>query len=97
MVLWKHLRAHLQLDEGDVCGTCVFQGSCDWALLLKHSVKEICLLLKHSVKEICLLLKHNVKNPPGISQRQEICLLLKHSVKEICLLLKHNVKKSACC
>ncbi|KAJ0847376.1 putative Zinc finger, RanBP2-type [Helianthus annuus] len=30
----KRLRAHLQLDEGDVCGACVFRGSCDRAYVI---------------------------------------------------------------
>ncbi|XP_071733088.1 uncharacterized protein [Rutidosis leptorrhynchoides] len=36
----KRLRAHLQLDEGDVCGVCVLRGSCDRAYLILKDIES---------------------------------------------------------
>ncbi|KVI05158.1 zinc finger protein VAR3, chloroplastic [Cynara cardunculus var. scolymus] len=36
----KRLRAHLQLDEGDVCGVCVLRGSCDRAYVILKDIES---------------------------------------------------------
>ncbi|XP_023765847.1 zinc finger protein VAR3, chloroplastic [Lactuca sativa] len=36
----KRLRAHLQLDEGDVCGVCILRGSCDRAYLILKDIES---------------------------------------------------------
>ncbi|PWA87687.1 Zinc finger, RanBP2-type [Artemisia annua] len=36
----KRLRAHLQLDEGDVCGVCILRGSCDRAYVILKDLES---------------------------------------------------------
>lgn len=36
----KRLRAHLQLDEGDVCGVCILRGSCDRAYVILKDIES---------------------------------------------------------
>ncbi|XP_076937476.1 zinc finger protein VAR3, chloroplastic-like [Bidens hawaiensis] len=77
----KRLRSHLQLDEGDVCGICVFKGSCDRAyVILKDSESDA-----RTVDIVRILLSYALNPFVGSDNKPSGVELVEASAKKLLL------------
>ncbi|XP_076906638.1 uncharacterized protein LOC143562828 isoform X2 [Bidens hawaiensis] len=77
----KRLRSYLQLDEGDVCGICVFKGSCDRAyVILKDSESDA-----RTVDIVRILLSYALDPSVGSGNKPSGAELVEASAKKLLL------------